>query len=144
MGDMLHAGGNRWLGMQYGMTVRQPWMTEGVVVDPRPVWKIWDEFNIQKSKMIGFWEANAPVKTNDNNVKITTFLRSDISLISIGNYDDEAKGITLNYDWSQLGIDSQKAKLIAPEIKGFQSAVELPLESVIKIEGRRGWLFYLK
>ena len=144
MGDMLHAGGNRWLGMQYGMTVRQPWMTEGIVVDPRPIWKIWDEFDIQKSKMIGFWETNTPVKTNNNNVKITTYLKSGISLISIGNYDDEAKEITLNYDWRQLGIDSQKAKLIAPEIKGFQSAVELPSKSVIKIEPRKGWLFYLK
>jgi hypothetical protein len=84
------------------------------------------------------------VKTNNNNVKITTYLKSGISLISIGNYDDEAKEITLNYDWRQLGIDSQKAKLIAPEIKGFQSAVELPSKSVIKIEPRKGWLFYLK
>ncbi len=84
------------------------------------------------------------MKSNNNNVKITTYLKSGISLISIGNYNDEAKEITLNYDWKQLGKDRQKAKLIAPEIKGFQSAVELPSKSVIKIEAKKGGLFYLK
>ena len=32
MGDMLQGGGNRWLGMVYGMTVRHPWTTEGVTM----------------------------------------------------------------------------------------------------------------
>nr|WP_202899853.1 glycoside hydrolase domain-containing protein [Segatella baroniae] len=49
MGDMLYRGGNRWLGMQYGMAVRYPWFMEGVDCDPRPIWKIWDEFGIEHS-----------------------------------------------------------------------------------------------
>ena len=34
MGDMLQGGGNRWLGMVYGMTARMPWTS---AADPRPV-----------------------------------------------------------------------------------------------------------
>ena len=64
MGDMLYRGGNKWLGMQYGMTVRHPWMTEGVVCDPRPVWKLWDEFGIADARMTGFWEPEVPVKAD--------------------------------------------------------------------------------
>ena len=51
MGDMLHGGGNQWLGMVFGMTLRLPWLTEGVVSDPRLVWKIWDEFEEHKQEM---------------------------------------------------------------------------------------------
>ena len=43
MGDMLQGGGNRWLGMVYGMTARMPWTG---AADPRPVWKVWDDFGI--------------------------------------------------------------------------------------------------
>ena len=46
MGDMLHGGGNKWLGMVFGMTTRLPWTTEGVTCDPVAVWRIWDEFGI--------------------------------------------------------------------------------------------------
>ncbi|MEZ4968548.1 MAG: DUF6067 family protein [Flavobacteriaceae bacterium] len=60
MGDMLHAGGNPWRGMVYGMTVRYPWFTEGVSCDPRDLWKIWDDFGIAESKMIGYWEKVHP------------------------------------------------------------------------------------
>lgn len=145
MGDMLHGGGNRWLGMQYGMTVRHPWITEGVQIDPRPIWKLWDEFKIQDAKMVGYWEANAPVKSNNKDVKITSYVKPGATLISIGNYTDETKEITLeNINWQQLGLDKNKAMLIAPAIKDFQPALILKPTDTIKIEARKGWLFYLK
>lgn len=74
MGDMLHGGGNKWLGMQYGMTVRQPWVTEGVSCDPRFIWKLWDDFGIMDAQMVGFWEDNPPVTSSDNEVKVTTYI----------------------------------------------------------------------
>lgn len=144
MGDMLHGGGNRWLGMQYGMTVRLPWITEGVQIDPRPVWKVWDDFKIQDAKMIGFWEANAPVTSNDGQVKITSYIKPGATLLSIGNYSDETKEIKLNIDWQQLRLDKTKAVLIAPEIKDFQPAMQMNPAEVIKIEPRKGWLLYLQ
>ncbi|MCG8520779.1 MAG: DUF6067 family protein, partial [Pseudomonadales bacterium] len=51
MGDMLQGGGNRWLGMCFGMTTRLPWSSDKVKADPRPVWKIWDEFGIEEAEM---------------------------------------------------------------------------------------------
>ncbi|MGM9804308.1 MAG: glycoside hydrolase domain-containing protein, partial [Muribaculaceae bacterium] len=68
-GDMLYRGGNKWLGMQYGMTVRHPWETEGVICDPRVVWKVWDSFGIADATMFGFWENNycCPIKVEDGN-----------------------------------------------------------------------------
>ncbi|MDD4698100.1 MAG: DUF6067 family protein [Fermentimonas sp.] len=143
MGDMLHGGGNRWLGMQYGMTVRPPWLTEGVMIDPRPIWKIWDEFGIADSKMIGFWEENIPISSDNPDVQITSYVKGDSVLISIGNYSDELQEISLKIDWNGLGINPQNARLIAPEIDDFQPGISIKPSDMIRVEPRKGWLFYL-
>lgn len=143
-GDMLHAGGNPWLGMQYGMTVRYPWYTEGVSCDPRSVWRIWDEFNIADSEVIGFWEDNVPVRTDNDDVKVTVYRRPDRSLLSIGNYTDSTVTVTLDFDWDALGINPENARLTAPAIEHFQEARSWRPSDDITIEPRRGYLIYVE
>ncbi|MDQ2753219.1 MAG: DUF6067 family protein, partial [Bacteroidota bacterium] len=70
MGEMLQGGGNPWRGMIYGMTNRMPWSDNA---DPRPIWKVWDKFGMQGTKMIGYWSDNCPVKTNNDKVLATVY-----------------------------------------------------------------------
>ena len=142
MGDMLYRGGNKWLGMQYGMTVRHPWFTEGVVCDPRVVWKVWDEFGIASAKMIGFWETDSPVRTSDSDVKVTAYKKSGKVLLSIGNYSDDTKKVRLSVDWRALGFKTA-GKTSIPYIKDFQEAQNVTLQDEITIEPRKGLLMYL-
>lgn len=144
MGDMLHRGGNKWLGMQYGMTVRHPWLTEGVVCDPRVVWKEWDKFGIDKAQMIGFWEANAPVSTDDEAVKVTVYKRGKKLLLSVGNYSDETKLVNLHIDWEKLGIRPHKPRFVIPAMDTFQPALKLTDGEKLSIEPRKGWLIYVE
>lgn len=144
MGDMLHAGGNQWLGMQYGMTVRHPWLTEGVVCDPRYVWKIWDEFGIADATILGFWEKAPAVTTPDPAIKVTAYRKPERVLLSLGNYSDEPKTTRLNIDWAQLGIDPQKATCIIPEIPYFQEAKEWKVTDKITLQPRKGALIYIQ
>lgn len=142
-GDMLYRGGNRWLGMQYGMTVRYPWFTEGVNCDPRPVWKIWDEFGIADATMLGFWEEHPAVGTTDEAVKVTAYRKTGKVLLSVGNYSDEVKKVKLTIDWSQLGLNPKEVKLVAPEIPDMQQAGEWGTEDEISVEPRKGCLLYI-
>ena len=142
-GDMLHAGGNAWLGMQYGMTVRYPWYTEGVNCDPRSVWKIWDEFGISDAVILGFWEEHPAVTTSDETVQVTAYCKKGKTLLSIGNYSDETKTVYLKIDWAQLGLDPKSVKLVAPEIPGFQEAARWTTDDSIKVNPRKGWLIYI-
>lgn len=144
MSDMLHGGGNKWLGMQYGMTVRHPWLTEGVICDPRLIWKIWDDFNIADSQMIGFWEDNTPVNTNNANIRVTTYLKPGEVLLSIGNYTDTTSNFHLKIDWQKLGLDPNKIKLIQPGINDFQNERQYTAGEEISIEPRKGLLIYIK
>ncbi len=144
MGDMLQGGGNRWLGMVFGMTVRYPWTTEGILCDPKPVWKIWDEFKIQDARMTGFWNSDCPVKTDIPEIKATAYIKPGKTLISIGNFSDRTQYVNLQIDWKALGLDPNKCRVRAPEIENFQPATAFDLKTPIPVEPRKGWLIYLE
>lgn len=142
MGDMLQGGGNRWLGMQYGMTVRHPWVTENVVCDPRPIWKEWDRFGIDRAHMYGFWETQVPVITDDSSVKVTTYQRGRKLMLSVGNYSDTTKQVSLRIDWQRLGLRPHTVHFTIPAIDGFQPALPLTRGQLLTVEPRKGYLIY--
>lgn len=144
MGDMLQGGGNRWLGMLFGMTTRLPWSSDKVKADPRPVWKIWDEFGIADSEMKGFWEDDPMVTTNNKNVKVTTYINDNRILVSIGNFSNKAQKVNLLINSEKLGIDPTKIKLIAPSIKDFQPEKKWNTKEQITLEPKKGWLIYIQ
>lgn len=144
MGDMLQGGGNRWRGMVYGMTVRHPWTTEGLKCDPRPVWKIWDEFGIESATMKGYWEKDCPVTTTQSGIHATIYQKVKSSLISVASWNDKPVRFLFNFDWEKLGIDPAKAILVAPEIKDFQNYTTFNPRDSIPVEPQKGWLLYLR
>ncbi len=144
MGDMLQGGGNRWLGMLFGMTTRLPWTSDKIKADPRPVWKIWNEFGIHEAKMIGFWEDNPLVKTGNKEVKATTYLKEGKVLISLGNFSESEQSVKLSVNWNKIGINPENAKLVCPEIKDFQANQVFEINDKIQIGPKKGWLILIE
>jgi hypothetical protein len=163
MGEMLQDGGNPWRGMVFGMTARLPWAG-----DPRPLWRVWDEFGISESEMIGWWVDANPVKTGNSDVKATCFIRKDTSgsrgktsaastgpvpaartdtgsaLIALASWAKEPVDIRLAIDWKKLGLDPKKAALSAPAIDKFQVAAEFKPGDTIRVEPGKGLLLTLR
>ena len=144
LGDMLHGGGNPWLGMVFGMTTRLPWSTEGVTCNPVAIWKVWDEFGIEQSHMNGPWDPDPLIRTDQRDVKATAYIRKDRVLISVGNFSDDPQETRLFIDWDRIGIRQDGAKLRAPDIEDFQAAQEIDANSPIRVPPRKGYLFYLE
>jgi hypothetical protein len=144
MGDMLHGGGNPWLGMVFGMTTRLPWSTEGVLCNPVAIWNIWDEFGIEESSMQGFWEEEPVITTDHPHVKATAYVREGKVLLSLGNFSDEAHEVKLRIDWNRLDFGPEQIRCIAPEIDNFQEYGEWELDKKIRVEPRRGCLLYME
>lgn len=144
MGDMLQGGGNRWLGMLFGMTTRLPWSSDKVKADPRPVWKIWDEFEIDKAKMVGFWEDEKVVDTGNPEVKATVYINDGKALISIGNFSENEQFVKLAIKWQKLGIDPEKATFNCPEIKDFQTKKKFGINEKIPVSAKQGWLILIE
>jgi hypothetical protein len=141
MGEMLQDGGNKWRGMVYGMTNRMPW-SDGA--DPRPIWKVWDDFGIKGTKMIGYWVDDNPVKTDHDKVLATIYKKDGAVLVSIASWEDSDTEIQLKIDWKKLGIDPSKATITAPGIRSFQPAKTFGLNDKIPVEKAKGWLLIIK
>jgi len=141
MGEMLQDGGNKWRGMVYGMTNRMPW-SDGA--DPRPIWKVWDDFGIKGTKMIGYWVDDNPVKTDHDKVLATIYKKDGAVLVSIASWEDADTDIQLKIDWKELGIDPSKATITAPEIRTFQHTKTFGLNDKIPVEKAKGWLLIIK
>ena len=136
MSEMLQDGGNRYLGMVYGASGRHSYGA----ISPIPVWQLWDSFGIKDAKMLGYWDEDCPVKTNQPNVKATAYVKSDKTLISIGNFDDKVHEIELAIDWKQLGLDQNSCSINAPYILDFQEQKIINLNDKIKIDPKKGLL----
>ena len=141
MGEMLQDGGNPWRGMVFGMTNRMPWTTNS---DPRPLWKVWDQFGIKGSKMIGYWVNDNPVKTNNEDVIATVYKKKGSVLISIAGWAQNDTNIKLKIDWKALGLNPEKAVLTAPAITNFQPEKEFKTNDEIPVAKNKGWLLILK
>lgn len=148
MAEMLNGGGNRYLGMLYGETGRDAYDQLESHPDgessPRPVWKLWKEFGITDANMIGYWDKECPVQTNNKNVKATVYVKANRTLISIGNFDEKDQDIKLTINWKALGLNPENVTLKAPEVKHFQAATTFDVNSTIPVKSKQGWLLILQ
>jgi hypothetical protein len=140
MGEMLQDGGNPWRGMVYGMTDRLPWSGQ----DPARLWKVWDEFGIGESEMIGCWSPNCPVRSDNQDVLGTAYVKKGSALIALASWAKGRVQVRLDIDWKALGLDETAAKLIAPEIADFQPEAAFSPGDPIPVEPGKGWLLILK
>ena len=134
MSEMLQGGGNVWRGMLFGETCRLGWSG-----DPRSMWKFWDQFGMNGTEMIGWWDQGCPVKTNSKDVLATVYRKSGKTLIAIANWSNESKTIQLQIDWKALGMNPKSTHVSSPQIDGFQSGKEWNSLSG-EVPGAKGWL----
>ena len=139
MGEMLQDGGNQYLGMVYGATTRHSYKSY-----PEYIWKLWKEFGIGESEMIGYWDEKAVVKTNHELVKATAYIRDGKTLIAVGNFDTKAHDIKLTIDWKRLGIEPTNAVIKVPEVEKFQQSGEFAVGESIPVKAKEGWLLIVE
>ena len=141
MGEMLQGGGNPWRGMVYGMTNRMPWSDNA---DPRPIWKAWDDFGMQGTKMIGYWSPSCPVKTGIVEIPATVYKKPGTVLVALASWASQDTTVKLAIDWQSIGVDPARATIEAPEIKSFQPARHFAPGEVIPVEKGKGWLLVIR
>ena len=131
---------NPWRGMLFGMTARAFYTP----VDPSPIWRLWDEFSIQDSEMLGYWNSACPVRSSEENVPVTVYRKSGKSLIAIASWVKEPVLVRLKIDWQALGLNPKRATLHAPALQGFQKEAVFSPEKSIPVDPGRGWLLLLE
>lgn len=110
--------------------------------NPSEIWKLWDDFGIQESNMLGYWSKRCPVKTGETDVKATAYVKDGKTLIVIGNWGGD-KSITLDIDWDTIGLDKNKAIVKAPLIRGVQEEQLFPTNGSLKIGAEKGIILFV-
>lgn len=138
-GEMLEKGGHPFRGMVYGMTTR----IYGKY-DPSAIWKLFDDFDIANSEMLGYWMDHTPVKIQNEKFRCTIYRHPEKVLIAIGSWSPIDEQVILDIDWSEIGIEKNSARLMSPEIEGLQKAREFDLSSPIPVKANQGLLLILE
>ena len=107
-GQMLEGGGDFYAGMLYGMNNRFGWGYTNAV----QMYKVWDDFGISDSRMLGYWHSENPVKTNNKNVLATAYVKDNDALICLYNFSDKKEEFAVNLDEKLLGFIPSTAKEI--------------------------------
>ena len=138
MGEMLQGGGNRWKGMVYGMINR-------IYQDanPLPVWNFIDKYKLGESEMIGYWDENCPVVSDNRNIKATVYQNEDFSIVALGNFSHVDQECKINIDWESLNLDKNKTEMFSPFIEDFQEEGKY-FSNSIKLESDKGLLLVIR
>jgi len=139
--QMLNKGGNIWRGMNYGITDRLGWFR---AKSPEYMWKFWDEYHIDQKDMIGFWDKNNPIKTNNPETEVTIYKGRDEVLISVANYSDKPQNCRFKINWATLNLSPDNVTAEIPEITEFQEKRSVNLEKELNIEAAKGYIIVLK
>lgn len=144
MGEMLHSPTNAYRGMVYGITNRITWDAPESGEDPRPIFRLWDAFGIDKAKMLGYWDAKCPVRTDNPDVLATAYVRKGKALIALASWAASDTTVRLSVDWKALGMDPSKAVLRAPAVRGVQEAADFAPNAAIPVGRLKGWMLVLE
>ena len=119
-GQMLAGGGNPWRGMVYGITNRAGWLG-----NPEELWKFWDAVDIGSTRMIGYWDPQSPVRSDNDLVKATLYAGPDRSILAVAAWGESDQTCSLNVDWKAIGYGASTCTLTIPAIADYQEASTL-------------------
>ncbi|WP_214324275.1 glycoside hydrolase domain-containing protein [Nonomuraea sediminis] len=114
MGEMLEGGGHPWRGLVHGMTNR---LYDGS--DPRPMWRLFDTYDVTRAEMLGYWSPRAPVRTGHPGILATTYRGDRGALVALGSWHDGPVEVRLDVDWDALGLDPGTATAHLPMADGL-------------------------
>ena len=136
--QMLGRAKNIYVGLLYAMNIRFKWCDYTY-----EVYRLWDDFEIEESKMYGYWHSQNPVYTGDDDVKCTVYLKRDKAMLCLYNFSlTDEKKIKLNISSDLLGFDYNREFEI-PEIKGYQQSGKSDAEKNVKLSARGGMVLYV-
>ncbi len=137
MGEMLQDGGHPYRGLLYGMTAR----LYGDV-DPRPVWALMDDFGIEDSRMLGYWLADTPVRSDHEQVRATSYVTPDGVLIALASWSERDQVVSLSLDREVLGLDAE-SQAVAPAVDGLQARSNVDLAAV-QVPANQGLFIWIR
>jgi hypothetical protein len=124
---------NPWHGMVFGMRTRWPWSG-----DPRAQWQLERQFGIEDAEFIGWWDPACPVKSSNPDCKVSVFQKSGKTFVAIASWTQQKVSLSLEIDWTALGLAPKRASLWVPPCNGLQDELVYAPGSAIQVMPNQG------
>lgn len=109
-----------------------------------PMWKLWDDFGINEATMVGFWDKNPAIQTNNPQVYATTFIKKDKTLVVLASWSNNIENVNLKIDWSKLGLKPENVRMLVPEIQDYQKAGTISPGIPVKVAPKSDLIFIIQ
>lgn len=131
MSEMMDSG-NQYRGLLFGMTNRLGWETNES--DPLNIWRIFDDYHLDKAELVGWWDDRNEVVLSNPVVRATEYRLGEEKYIAIANFssDEQQTDIYIKGDVLKTG----EYYFYAPPIERFQR--EQTVMNKIKLGGGKG------
>lgn len=136
-GQMLQDGGDLYCGMLYAMNNRYGWGHKNAV----DLYRIWDDFGISYSKMLGYWHSENPVSTDNENVFCTVYLREKSALLCFYNFSKNREKFNIFTDTEKLGFIPRESKELKP---GSSLKRSVNINKTLSLSGRKGIIICIR
>lgn len=135
--QMLQDGGDPYAGMLYAMNNRYGWG----VYNADKIYKVWDDFGIENSYMFGYWHSGNPIKTDNENVKVTAYVKDKKALIATYNFAASKQSWRYSLCEDKLGFKPKQVNMIYLTAGENLVKKQIDLEKTNSLKGRKGVLF---
>ena len=122
---------NMYKGLLYAMTTSRAYENYGAMV------KMQNEI-LAGSELIGYWDKNCPVKSNNEKVFVSCYKKEDTLIIAVANFSDTQETFKLEFK------DKGYKGLYMPKVEGFQGEGSFDIDSQFVVEHKKGFLFIVK
>lgn len=151
---MLGDNREQWHALLFGMTCRI--YPDPHRCNPRPLWAALDALGLRTPRMLGWWDAGAPVSVRGApSVRATVYAADGTIAVALANWAPRAGRCALELDWPALAALGLRrpagttARLRAPAIEGFQPAGSWAAGEELALQAKgsghnEGWLLVLE
>lgn len=136
-GQMLQDGGDLYEGMLYGMNNRFGWG----YTNATQMYKVWDDFGITESRMLGYWHSENPIRNDNENVLSTVYLKENAALLCLYNFSGKKEKFNLKMYPALLGFEISEASKIK---FGKSRKRKINIYKSFSLGKRKGMIIYLR
>ena len=92
--------------------------------------------------MYGYWDKKIPVGCSCDDIKVTVYMREDLTLICAASWSGKNENAYFTYD-NNLAV-TPETRLYAPYIEGIQEEKSFCAHQFIDFPMGRGWFLILR
>jgi hypothetical protein len=94
--------------------------------------------------MIGFWDENMPVRTDNPNTTASVYKGDKEIIVAVANWTDSLQTCRFRIDWKKLGVEPEMVSTSIPALQNFQPETAIDINEPLELPAAKGYMIVLR